>query len=164
MTNTPPTFEELLHMAGQELGLSRWVVVDQAMIQQFADCTGDRQWIHVDPERARRQSPFRKTIAHGYLTLSLVGALGQEIGALPENTQAAINYGLDKVRFLAPVVAGTRIRLRTAMISIETKGPGQYLMKALNTVEIEGEDKPAMIAETLVMLYERRKKKVASSQ
>ena len=163
MTKTPPTFDELLHMAGQELGLSHWVVVDQSMIQQFADCTGDRQWIHIDPLRARRESPFRKTIAHGYLTLSLVGALAQQIGALPENTQAAFNYGLDKVRFLAPVVAGTRIRLRTAMISIEIKGPGQYLMKALNTVEIEGEEKPALIAETLVMLYERRKKKVASS-
>ena len=85
--------------------MSRWVVVDQAMIQQFADCTGDHQWIHVDPERARRESPFRKTIAHGYLTLSLLGALGQEIGALPENTQAAFNYGLDKVRFLAPVIS-----------------------------------------------------------
>jgi acyl dehydratase len=159
MAKTPPTFAELLQMAGQELGLSRWVVVDQAMIQQFADCTGDHQWIHVDPERARRQSPVRKTIAHGYLTLSLLAALGQEIGALPENTQAAINYGLDKVRFLAPVISGARVRLRTAMISIEVKGPGQYLMKALNTVEIEGEEKPALIAETLVMLYERRMKK-----
>ena len=125
-------------MAGQELGLSRWVVVDQSMIQQFADCTGDHQWIHVDPERARRESPFRKTIAHGYLTLSLVGTLGQEIGALPENMQAAFNYGLDKVRFLAPVITGARVRLRTTMISMEIKGPGQYLLKAQNTVEIEG--------------------------
>jgi acyl dehydratase len=163
MTKTPPTFEELLHMAGQELGLSHWVVVDQPMIQQFADCTGDQQWIHVDPVRARRESPFRKTIAHGYLTLSLLAALGQEIGALPENTQAAFNYGLDKVRFLAPVITGARVRLRTAMISIEIKGPGQYLLKALNTIEIEGEEKPALIAETLVMLYERRKKKAVAA-
>ena len=93
MAKTPPTYEELMHMAGQELGLSRWIVVDQAMIQQFAECTGDHQWIHVDPERARRGSPFRKTIAHGYLTLSLLGALGQEIGAIPENTQAASTTG-----------------------------------------------------------------------
>jgi acyl dehydratase len=161
MAKAPPTFEKLMQMPGQELGLSRWVVVDQAMIQQFADCTGDHQWIHVDAERARRESPFRKTIAHGYLTLSLLAALGQEIGAVPENTQAAINYGLDKVRFLAPVITGARIRLRTAMISIEIKGPGQYLMKALNTVEIEGGEKPALIAETLVMFYERRKKRGA---
>ena len=76
----PSTFAELQLMAGQELGLSRWVVVDQSMIQQFADCTGDHQWIHVDPVRARRESPLRRTIAHGYLTLSLVGTLGQEIG------------------------------------------------------------------------------------
>jgi acyl dehydratase len=162
MDKAPPTFAELMHMAGQELGISRWVAVDQAMIQQFADCTGDHQWIHVDPERARRQSPFRKTIAHGYLTLSLVGALGQEIGALPENTQAAINYGLDKVRFLAPVITGARVRLRTAMISMEVKGPGQYLMKVLHTIEIECEEKPALIAETLVMLYERRQRKAMS--
>jgi acyl dehydratase len=163
MMKTPPTFEELMQMPGQELGLSNWITVDQAMIQQFADCTGDHQWIHVDPERARRASPFRKTIAHGYLTLSLLSALGQEIGCVPENTQAAINYGLDKVRFLAPVVSGARIRLRTAMISSELKGPGQYLVKALNTVEIEGQEKPALIAETLVMLYERRRKTMISS-
>jgi acyl dehydratase len=164
MTKTPPTYDELLNMAGQELGLSHWVVVDQSMIQQFADCTGDQQWLHVDPLRSRRESPFRKTIAHGYLTLSLVGALGQQIGALPENTQAAFNYGLDKVRFLAPVISGARVRLRTTMISIEIKGPGQYLLKASNTIEIEGEEKPALIAETLVMLYERRKKKAAADQ
>jgi acyl dehydratase len=164
MDKTPLTFEELMQMAGQELGLSNWITVDQAMIQQFADCTGDHQWIHVDPERARRGSPFRKTIAHGYLTLSLLSALGQQIGVAPENTQAAINYGLDKVRFLVPVISGARIRLRMAMISFEIKGPGQYLMKALNTVEIEGQEKPALIAETLVMFYERRKKKVISSE
>ena len=134
----PRTFAELQLMAGQELGLSRWVVVDQSMIQQFADCTGDHQWIHVDPVRARRESPLRRTIAHGYLTLSLMGALGQEIGCLPENTQAAFNHGLDKVRFLAPVIAGARVRLRTTMISMEIKGPGKYLLTAQNTVEIEG--------------------------
>ena len=91
-------------------------------------------------------------------------ALGRKIGALPENTQAAFNYGLDKVRFLAPVITGARVRLRTSMISIEIKGPGQYLLKALNTIEIDGEEKPALTAETLVMLYERRKKKVVTGE
>lgn len=153
------TFEELQQMIGQELGTSPWVVVDQAMIQQFAECTGDRQWIHTDPERAKRESPFRKTIAHGYLTLSLIGALIQSIGAIPENTMAAFNYGLDKVRFLAPVITGARVRLRTTLLSIELQGPGQYLMKAENTIEIEGGQKPALIAETLAMLYERRTKR-----
>ena len=155
---TPPTFEQLRTMSGQELGVSEWTTVDQDRINQFAECTGDHQWIHVDPERARRQSPFRTTIAHGYLTLSIIGALALGIGIVPENTQAAFNYGFDKVRFLAPVKVGARIRLRTVLLSMEDKGPGQYLMKAANTVEIEGEEKPALTAETLVMLYERRKR------
>jgi len=159
MANRTPTYAELREMVGQELGVSDWIVVDQPMIQKFAECTGDRQWIHTDPERARRESPFRKTIAHGYLTLSLIGSLIQNIGAIPENTMAAFNYGLDKVRFLAPVITGARVRLRTVLVSIEPKGPGQYLMKALNTVEIEGSETPALVAETLAMLYERRKKR-----
>ncbi|MGB3390176.1 MAG: MaoC family dehydratase [Pseudaminobacter sp.] len=152
------TFANLHERVGQELGLSRWVTVDQERIDKFADCTEDHQWIHVDPERAHRQSPFRTTIAHGYLTLSIIGALGQEIGALPENTQAAFNYGLNRVRFVAPVRVGARIRLRSRLVSLENRGPGQYLMTADNVVEIEGEDKPALTAETLVMIYERRKK------
>jgi len=152
------TFATLDDFVGKELGVSEWVTVDQAMIDKFADCTGDHQWIHVDAERARRESPFRTTIAHGYLTLSLVAALAQDLGVVPENTQAAFNYGLDKVRFINAVKSGARIRLRITMMSIENKGPGQYLMKASNTVEIEGDERPALIAETLVMLYERRRK------
>ncbi|NGO50248.1 MaoC family dehydratase [Allomesorhizobium camelthorni] len=155
---TTLTFATLDDFIGKELGVSEWVTVDQAMIDKFADCTGDHQWIHVDAERARRESPFRTTIAHGYLTLSLVAALAQDLGVVPENTQAAFNYGLDKVRFITAVKSGARVRLRVAMMSIENKGPGQYLMKASNTVEIEGEERPALIAETLVMLYERRRK------
>ena len=152
------TFATLDNFVGKELGVSEWVTVDQTMIDKFADCTGDHQWIHIDAERARRESPFRTTIAHGYLTLSLVAALAQDLGVAPENTQAAFNYGLDKVRFITAVKSGARIRLRVSMMSIEIKGPGQYLMKASNTVEIEGEERPALIAETLVMLYERRRK------
>ena len=152
------TFATLDDFVGTELGVSEWVTVDQAMIEKFAYCTGYLQCINVDAERPRRVTPFRTTIAHGYLTLSLVAALAQDLGVVPENTQAAFNYGLDKVRFTAPVKAGARVRLRTTMISIENKGPGQYLMKADNTVEIEGDERPALIAETLVMLYERRRK------
>ena len=154
----PPTFEQLRGMIGQELGVSGWAPIDQVRIDQFAECTGDRQWIHVDAERARRQSPFRTTIAHGYLSLSLIGGLSQEMGIVPENTQAAFNYGLDKVRFIAPVKVGSRVRLRSRLLSMEDRGPGQYLLKVENTVEIEGEEKPALIAETLAMFYERRKK------
>lgn len=153
-----PTFEQLRGMVGQELGLSGWTLVDQTRIDQFAECTGDRQWIHVDAERARRQSPFRSTIAHGYLSLSLIGGLSQELGVIPQNTQAVFNYGMDKVRFIAPVKAGARVRLRTRLLSMEDKGPGQYLLKVENTVEIEAEDKPALIAETLAMFYERRRR------
>ncbi|TIR65445.1 MAG: MaoC family dehydratase, partial [Mesorhizobium sp.] len=116
---TPPTFEQLRTMAGQEIGVSDWTTVDQQRIDQFAQCTGDHQWIHVDPERAKRQSPFRTTIAHGYLTLSIIGALALEMGIVPENTQAAFNYGFDKVRFLAPVKSGARIRLRTTLLTME---------------------------------------------
>jgi acyl dehydratase len=162
MNRIPPTYEQLRTMEGQELGVSDWMVVDQARIDQFAECTGDRQWIHIDPQRARRQSPFRTTIAHGYLTLSIIGCLSQEMGVIPENTQAAFNYGLDKVRFLAPVRVGSRVRLRATLLSMEDKGPGQYLMKVANTIEIEGEEKPALMAETLAMFYERRRKQVAT--
>lgn len=152
------TFADMAGLVGQELGLSGWTLIDQSRIDQFADCTGDRQWIHVDAERTKRESPFRTTIAHGYLTLSLIGGLALEVDVLPDNVQAAFNYGLDKVRFLAPVRVGARVRLRSTLMSWEEKGPGQYLMKSNNTIEIEGEEKPALIAETLAMIYERRKK------
>lgn len=158
MSKSPPTYEELRAMTGQELGVSDWVEVDQNRIDQFAECTEDRQWIHTSPERAKKESPFRTTIAHGYLSLSLIGGLSQQMNVVPENTQAVFNYGLDKVRFLAPVRVGTRVRLRASLISVEDKAPGQYLMKFANTIEIEGEEKPALMAETLAMFYERRRK------
>jgi acyl dehydratase len=150
------TFDTMAGMAGKELGVSSWVTVDQAMINQFAECTGDNQWIHIDVERARRESPFRAPVAHGYLTLSLIAAMSYEVGALPEGTAAAFNYGLDKVRFIAPVRVGSKVRLRSTLMSFDDKGGGQYLMKANNVVEIDGEEKPALIAETLAMLVAGR--------
>lgn len=152
MTDTPLTFATMPTMIGKELGVSSWITVDQQMINQFAETTRDKQWIHIDVERAKRESPFRAPVAHGYLTLSLVAAMSYEIGAVPEGTAAAFNYGLDKVRFLTPVKAGARVRMRSTLVSFDQKGPGQFLMKANNVVEIEGEDKPALIAETLAML------------
>ncbi|BCH24477.1 enoyl-CoA hydratase [Mesorhizobium sp. L-8-10] len=152
MTDTPLTFATMPTMIGKELGVSSWITVDQEMINQFAETTRDKQWIHIDVERAKRESPFRAPVAHGYLTLSLVAAMSYEIGALPEGTAAAFNYGLDKVRFLTPVKAGARVRMRSTLVSFDEKGPGQFLMKANNVVEIEGEEKPALIAETLAML------------
>jgi acyl dehydratase len=137
---------------GRELGLSEWVVVDQARIDAFAQCTGDRQWIHVDVERAKRESPYGGTIAHGYLTLSLLAALAIEIGLIPEDASAGLNYGLDKVRFMTPVKAGARVRNRVSLVSVEKKGGGRVIVKTMNELQIEGEAKPALIAETLAML------------
>ncbi|MFL5802952.1 MAG: MaoC family dehydratase [Roseiflexaceae bacterium] len=137
---------------GRELGVSDWLTVDQERIDQFAACTGDHQWIHVDVERARRESPFGTPIAHGYLTLALLSQFQYAIGVIPPDATQAINYGLDRVRFLAPVKAGARIRNRVVLLAAEDKGGGRLLIKTQNTIEIAGEDKPAMIAETLAML------------
>jgi acyl dehydratase len=137
---------------GRELGVSNWVVVDQARINAFAECTGDSQWIHVDEERARRESPFGGTIAHGYLTLSLLAATAMEIGIVPSDASAGLNYGLDKVRFMTPVRAGARVRSRVTLVSAQSKGEGRILIKTMNELQIDGEDKPALIAETLAML------------
>jgi acyl dehydratase len=145
------TLSDLPRYVGQELGVSSWVTVDQSRIDQFAECSGDRQWIHVDVERARRDSPYRAPIAHGYLTLSLVAPLQMQIGAVPTDAAAAFNYGLDKVRFLAPVKAGARVRLRVALIDVEKKGGG-VVLKTTNTLEIEGSDKPALVAESLAFI------------
>ncbi|MBB5414315.1 acyl dehydratase [Paraburkholderia atlantica] len=138
-------------LVGRELGVSDWVVVDQARIDAFAACTGDRQWIHVDVERAKRQSPFGGTIAHGYLTLSLLAALAIEIGVIPKDAAAGLNYGLDKVRFMTPVKAGARVRSRVTLISVEKKGGG-LIVKTMNELQIDGEEKPALVAEALAML------------
>lgn len=144
--------DTLSDFVGCELGVSDWLVVDQARIDAFAACTGDRQWIHVDVERAKRKSPFGGTIAHGYLTLSLLASLAIEIGIVPRDATAGLNYGLDKVRFMTPVKAGARVRSRVTLVSVEHKGGGRVLIKTSNSLEIEGEDKPALIAETLAML------------
>jgi acyl dehydratase len=137
---------------GRELGVSDWVVIDQARIDAFAHCTGDSQWIHVDVDRARKHSPFGGTIAHGYLTLSLLAPLAMEIGVIPEDASAGLNYGLDKVRFMTPVKAGARVRNRVTLVSVEKKAGGRALVKTMNELQIEGEDKPALVAETLAML------------
>jgi acyl dehydratase len=137
---------------GQELGLSEWVTIDQSRIDSFASCTGDNQWIHVDTERAKRESPFRGPIAHGYLTLAMVAPLAMQVGIIPSDAAAGLNYGIERVRFLAPVPAGARVRLRVVLSGIESKDAGQVIMKTYNTLEVEGSEKPALIAETLALL------------
>ena len=146
------TLAGLSDRVGQELGVSDWVTIDQPRIDTFASCTGDRQWIHVDVERAKRESPFRGPIAHGYLALAMVAPLSMEVGVIPRDAAAGLNYGIDKVRFLAPVPVGARVRLRVVLVGIEPREGGQVVMKTLNTMEVEGSEKPALIAETLALL------------
>ena len=146
------TLSSLRERVGQELGVSDWVTIDQARINTFASCTGDHQWIHVDIERAKRESPYRGPVAHGYLTLALVAPLSMQVGVIPKDAAAGLNYGIDKVRFLAPVSAGARVRLRVVLAGVEPKEGGQLVMKTQNTLEIEGLEKPALIAETLALL------------
>jgi len=141
---------------GRELGASAWITVGQDRIDQFAACTGDRQWIHVDVERARRESPFGGPVAHGYLSLSLVAAMVMELGVVPPDAAGALNYGLDKVRFIAPVKAGARVRMRASLASAEPQSGGRMLLKLQSTLEIEGEAKPALVAEVLCMLIGKR--------
>ena len=137
---------------GKELGVSNWVQVEQPRIDQFAECTGDHQWIHVDPKRASAESPYGGTIAHGFLTLSMVATMAMEVGIMPADARAGLNYGMDKLRFMAPVKAGARVRCRIELVSAEDKGGGNTLIKTRNTLEIEWQNKPALVAEMLTML------------
>jgi len=144
--------EQLSPRLGEELGVSDWLEVDQARIDAFAACTEDFQWIHVDRERAA-SGPFGGTIAHGFLTLSLLPKLNAGNWAAELGLAAMLNYGLDRVRFLTPVRAGSRLRNRIKLLGAEPRGPGRTLITFENTMEIEGEEKPAMIAHTLVMAF-----------
>ncbi|MFT4672332.1 MAG: acyl dehydratase [Pseudohongiellaceae bacterium] len=136
---------------GKEVGVTDWVEIDQDRINKFADATGDHQYIHIDPERAA-QTPFGTTIAHGFLTLSMIPMLSAENGGLKlENAVMGINYGLDKVRFINPVKVGSKIRGRFTLTGVEEKKPKHFLLKHTVTIDIEGEDKPALIAESLGM-------------
>ncbi|MDA1371232.1 MAG: MaoC family dehydratase [Proteobacteria bacterium] len=142
--------EQLADYIGKEVGVSDWLLVDQERINGFADATGDHQFIHVDPERAA-QTPFGTTIAHGFLTMSLMVPMGYEGSTKLENSVMGINYGFDKLRFLNPVKVNNKIRGRFELVSAEEKKPKQWLLKHNVTVEIEGEEKPALIAEWLGM-------------
>jgi len=143
------TFEEIAEAAGSDLGTSDWVTIDQRRVNQFADATGDHQWIHVDLERAK-DGPFGGTIAHGYLTLSLVPWLGSQVFTL-RTPGAKLNYGVNKVRFPHPLRVGKRVRLHVRMGEVVDIPSGKQLT-VQHTVEIEGEDKPACVAETVVLL------------
>ncbi len=132
---------KLRQFVGKELGVSLWLTVDQRRINEFADCTGDQQWIHVDVERARQESPLGSTIAHGYLTLSLLTTMQMEMDLVPTGISQVLNYGLDRVRFIASVKAGARIRDRVVLLAAGPQVEGRFLLTFKNTVEIEGETK-----------------------
>ena len=146
------TPNDLAALVGQKLGTSEWVVVDQHMIDTFAESTGDHQWIHVDVERAKREMPGGKTIAHGFLTLSLLPRMSHTIWRINRRSRG-LNYGLNKVRFTAPVPAGARIRLHQTLKTAEPVEGGQrFTFEA--SVEIEGQSRPALVAETIAVVFD----------
>lgn len=148
MPQVPAT--ELKDYIGKELGRSEWFTVDQHRVDQFADCTGDHQFIHIDPKKAA-QTPFGGTIAHGFLSLSLMPMLMGDLLVTPEGMKMGVNYGLDSLRFIQPVRVGSRVRLTATLLDAHEKNPGQWLIKARAVMEIEGVEKPAYIAETLAL-------------
>ena len=146
------SLDELRAKVGQPIGVSDWIEVTQDRIAAFAEATEDRQFIHLDPALAA-QTPFGGTIAHGFLSLSLLSRMAADVMIVPDTLRMAVNYGLDRVRFLAPVKSGKRVRGHFVLDSVEDKAPGQILTRHTVTVEIEGEDKPALTAVWLGLLF-----------
>ena len=146
------TLDEIRSSVGQLVGSSDWITVDQNRIDAFAEITEDRQFIHIDPAAAA-QTPFGGTIAHGFLSLSLLSRMAADAMQVPDTTKMAVNYGLDRVRFIAPVRAGKRVRGHFTLAAIVDKAPGQYLFHHDVTVEIEGETKPALTARWLGLIF-----------
>ncbi len=146
------SIEEIKARIGSEVGVSDWIAIDQSRIDAFAEITDDHQFIHVDPEAAAK-TPFGGTVAHGFLTLSLLSRMAADAMLRPDNIRMGVNYGFEKVRFLAPVRSGKRVRGRFRLQRFEEKRPGQYQFVHEVTVEIEGEDKPALVAEWIGMVF-----------
>ncbi|HEX8571785.1 MAG TPA: MaoC family dehydratase [Allosphingosinicella sp.] len=146
------SIDEIAAKVGSEVGVSGWILVDQARIDAFAEVTEDRQFIHVDPEAAAR-TPFGGTVAHGFLTLSLLSRMAEEAMLRPEGVKMGVNYGFERVRFLAPVRSGKRVRGRFRLDRFEEKRPGQFQFVHTVAVEIEGEDKPALVADWIGMIF-----------
>ncbi|HEY0012928.1 MAG TPA: MaoC family dehydratase [Allosphingosinicella sp.] len=146
------SIEEIKRQVGREIGVSDWILVDQARIDTFADVTEDRQFIHVDPEAAAR-TPFGGTVAHGFLTLSLLSRMAADAFLVPGDVKMGVNYGFEKVRFMAPVRSGKRVRGRFTLARLDEKRPGQWQFTHRVTVEIEGEEKPALIADWIGLIF-----------
>ena len=146
------SLEEIRSKIGTDIGVSDWITIDQPRIQAFADATEDQQFIHVDPAAAA-QTPFGGTVAHGFLTLSLLSRMAADVMLAPDTLRMGVNYGSDRVRFIAPVRSGKRIRGRFTLDAVDEKAPGQLLFRHTVTVEIEGESKPALTAQWLGLLF-----------
>ena len=144
--------DQIHAQVGSEIGVSDWIEVSQDRISEFAEATEDRQFIHVDPAAAA-QTPFGGTIAHGFLSLSLLSRMAADVMQVPDTTKMAVNYGLDRVRFIAPVRAGSRVRGRFILDAVDEKAPGQLLMRHSVTVEIENQPKPALTAQWLGLIF-----------
>ena len=144
--------EDLMATVGTDLGVSDWITIEQDRVNQFADVTEDHQFIHVNPEMAK-MTPFGGPIAHGFLTLSLLSKFSEQGGVVIEGVKMGVNYGFEKVRFLAPVKVGKKVRGHFKLKAADEKRPGQYLLTYEITVEIEGEDKPALVADWLGMQF-----------
>lgn len=145
------SIDEFAALAGQSLGHSDWLTLDQERINQFAEVTEDRQFIHIDPERAQTDSPFGGTIAHGFLTLSLLSHLGSQVFPVIRDKALTINYGLNKVRFLNPVRSGKRVRVHVHLSSVQEKQPGRFMCEFESKIEIEDEEVPALVAEQVLL-------------
>jgi acyl dehydratase len=149
----PISFDAYQAMVGKEIGVSSWHLVDQPRIDTYADVIEDRQFIHVDPERAKKETAFGTTIAHGFLTMSLLSIMSYEVMPVIAGTTMGVNYGFDKLRFISPVRSGKRVRGRFVLAEAKLRKPNELQSRTNVTVEIEGEDKPALVADWLGLIY-----------
>src|SRR5881227_1448092 len=149
----PVSFEVYRQMVGKEIGVSSWHLVDQNRINVFADVIDDRQFIHVDPERAKMETAYGTTVAHGFLTMSLLSIMSYEVMPVIEGTTMGVNYGFDKLRFISPVRSGSRVRGRFVLAEAKLRNPTELLSRTNVTVEIEGEEKPALVADWIGLIY-----------
>jgi acyl dehydratase len=150
---TPISLVAYQNMVGHEVGVSSWHLVDQSRINVYADVIEDHQFIHIDPERAKMETPFGSTVAHGFLTMSLMSIMSYEVMPVIEGTIMGVNYGFDKLRFISPVRAGSRVRGRFVLAEAKLRKPTELQSRTNVTVEIEGEEKPALVADWIGLIY-----------
>lgn len=149
----PVSLEAYRGMVGKEIGVSSWHLIDQKRIDTYADVIEDHQFIHVDPGRAKAETPFGGTVAHGFLTMSLLSVFSYEVMPVLEGTTRGVNYGFDRLRFISPVISGSKVRGRFTLTEATLRNPGELMTRSSVSVEIEGETKPALVADWLGLIY-----------